>query len=53
MPLRAMEDFQHAKVSEAAHAREMEQAMMEEKRAGDDETARHVEQIGEHETSKN
>lgn len=47
MPLRAMEDAQHAKVSEAARAQEIEQAMMEQKGTGDVEGARHVEQARE------
>ena len=45
MPLRAMEDAQHAQVSEAARTQEIEQAMMEEKRTGDVEHARHVEEV--------
>jgi hypothetical protein len=44
MPLRAMEDAQHAQVSDAARAKELEQTMIEEKGIGDIETARHVEQ---------
>jgi hypothetical protein len=44
MPLRAMEDAQHAKVSEAARAQMIEQVMIEEKSTGDIENARHIEQ---------
>lgn len=43
MPLRAIEDAQHAKVSETARAQETEQDMVEPKRAGDVEPARRVE----------
>jgi hypothetical protein len=43
MPLRAMEDMQNAKVSEAAREMEVEQRMLEEKGTGDVES-RHVEE---------
>ena len=45
MPLRALEDVQHAHISAAAQAKEREQAMREEKLGGDVESAAHLEQV--------
>lgn len=45
MPLRALEDVQHARISDAARAKEREQAMREEKLGGDIESSGHIEQV--------
>jgi len=45
MPLRALEDVQHAQISAAARAKEQEQAMREEKRGDDVESVTHLEQV--------
>ena len=45
MPLRALEDFQHAHVSAAARAAEQEQAVREEKGRGDVESSDHIEAL--------
>ena len=45
MPLRALDDFQHAHISDAARAAELAQAMREEKGRGDVESSGHIEQL--------
>ncbi|KAK5943763.1 hypothetical protein PMZ80_004772 [Knufia obscura] len=45
MPLRALDDAQHAHISDAARAREQEQAMREEKQQGDRESSDHLEEV--------
>lgn len=53
MPLRALEDFQRAHISDAARAAELEQAMREQKGAGDVESSGHFESVEMESKDKN